>query len=73
MQVGLPHVLEFLDEKRHLISGLPEAARAGLYERFVAALGERHPDLLAQAQVGRGIDEGAAGVCGGVRWVHECM
>ncbi len=50
LQVGLPHVLAFLDEKRHLISGLPDAERPGLYERFVEVLAAQAPEALARAR-----------------------
>ena len=49
-QVGLPHVLEFLDTKRHLISGLPDEERPRLYERFLEVLEAKAPDVLVKAR-----------------------
>lgn len=50
VQVNLPHVLTLLDESRHLVSGVPEADRPLLYDRFVSALTQQYPHLLTQAQ-----------------------
>ncbi len=44
---GLPAVLAFLKTGRaDLVSGCLEADRAQLYDRFVAALKDHHPEVL---------------------------
>lgn len=47
---NLSHVLSFLEEEPHLVSGLPDADRPLLYSRFVEVLREACPDVLDQAQ-----------------------
>ncbi|CAM9932330.1 unnamed protein product [Discosporangium mesarthrocarpum] len=44
-RVNLPHVVRFLSEKKHLISGLPLEKRENLGERFLAALSKQRPDM----------------------------
>lgn len=49
--VTLPHVLAFLRSRSPaLVSGCAKESRAGLYDRFVAALRERRPELLEAAE-----------------------
>jgi hypothetical protein len=47
---NLPHVLSFLEEEPHLVSGLPDADRPLLYSRFVEVLRQACPEVLDQAQ-----------------------
>ena len=47
---NLPHVLSFLEEEPHLVSGLPDADRPLLYSRFVKVLRQACPEVLDQAQ-----------------------
>jgi uncharacterized iron-regulated membrane protein len=71
--VNLPHVLTLLDENRHLVSGVPEADRPLLYDRFISTLTQHHPHLLTQAQQQRqdsrqaakakAMDDGPAHAC----------
>jgi hypothetical protein len=44
--VNLPHVLHLLRDQPHLISGLPDPARPGLYPALMDALRRCHPELL---------------------------
>ncbi|EKU23408.1 hypothetical protein NGA_0694400 [Nannochloropsis gaditana CCMP526] len=47
---NLPHVLSFLRDTPHLISGVPEAERPLLYARFREALRESYPQVLQEAE-----------------------
>jgi len=49
-RANLPHVLSFLEEETHLVSGLPDADRPLLYSRFVEVLRRVCPKALDQAQ-----------------------
>jgi hypothetical protein len=72
--LNLPHVLQFLRDKPHAVSGVPQHMAASLHDRFLAALREHRPELLAPApapaqQPGSGgaggAGEGSAGAEGG--------
>ena len=48
---NLPHVLQFLKPGRSdLVSGCSMTDRSRLYARFVAALREKHPDIMSEVE-----------------------
>lgn len=68
-QVNLPHVLRHLRSRSPaLVSGCAKEARSGLYDRFVAALRQHRPELLARVEAA----EAAARKRAEVRCVAGC-